>query len=93
MEAGKQRMGGRRQKRGKMAGESGERDGGMSDGKAGRGWRKKGELEYVSARGVKGNRLEWARRECMDRERWRFICRGHPLWGRFWRERGIGAID
>ncbi len=26
--------------------------------------------EYVSEKGVKGNRLEWARRECMDRERW-----------------------
>ncbi len=37
--------------------------------------------------------LEWARRECMDRERWRCVCRGHPLDGRFWREQGIGAID
>ncbi len=27
--------------------------------------------EYVSERGVRGNGLEWARRECMDRERWR----------------------
>ncbi len=35
--------------------------------------------EYVSERGVRGNVLEWARRECMDRERWRSICRGHPL--------------
>ncbi len=34
--------------------------------------------EYVSERGVRGNRLEWARRECMDRERWRSVCRGHP---------------
>ncbi len=25
--------------------------------------------EYVSERGVRGNGLEWARRECMDRER------------------------
>ncbi len=49
--------------------------------------------EYVSERGVRGNGLEWARRECMDRERWRTVCRGHPLDGRFWRERGIGAID
>ncbi len=29
--------------------------------------------EYVSERGVKGNGLEWARRECMDKERWRSI--------------------
>ncbi len=25
-------------------------------------------IEYVSERGVRGNGLEWARRECMDRE-------------------------
>ncbi len=25
-------------------------------------------LEYVSERGVRGNSLEWAKRECMDRE-------------------------
>ncbi len=37
--------------------------------------------EYVSERGVRGNGLEWARRECMDRERWRYVCRGHPLGG------------
>ncbi len=34
--------------------------------------------EHVSERGVRGNGLEWARRECMDRERWRSACRGHP---------------
>ncbi len=45
--------------------------------------------EYVSERGVMGNRLEWARRECMDRERWRSVCCGHPLGGLFRRERGI----
>ncbi len=42
--------------------------------------------EDVSERGVRGNGVEWARRECMDRERWRSICRGHPLWGRSQRE-------
>ncbi len=26
--------------------------------------------EYASERGVRGNVLEWAWRECMDRERW-----------------------
>ncbi len=30
--------------------------------------------EYVSERGVRGNELEWARRECMGKERWRSIC-------------------
>ncbi len=35
--------------------------------------------EYVSERGVRGNWLEWARRECMDRERWRSICRGRSF--------------
>ncbi len=34
--------------------------------------------EYVSEKGVRGNGLEWARRECMDRERWRSVCHGHP---------------
>ncbi len=48
---------------------------------------------YVSEREVRGNGLEWARRECMDRERWRSVCRGHPLKGRIRRERGVGAID
>ncbi len=28
--------------------------------------------EYVRGRRVRGNGLEWARRECMDRERWRY---------------------
>ncbi len=41
--------------------------------------------EYVSEREVRGNGLEWARRECMDRERWRSVCRGHPSGGRFQR--------
>ncbi len=35
--------------------------------------------EYVSERGTRGNWLEWARRECMDRQRWRSVCRGPPL--------------
>ncbi len=48
--------------------------------------------EYVSERGVRSNWLEWARK-CMDRERWRNVCRGHPLGGRFQRDRGVGAID
>ncbi len=42
--------------------------------------------EYVSERGVRGNGLEWARRECMDRERWRFVSSDHPFGGRFRRE-------
>ncbi len=35
--------------------------------------------EYMSERGVRRNGLEWARRESMDRERWRSICHGHSL--------------
>ncbi len=42
--------------------------------------------EYVSERGVRGNGFEWARRECMDRERWRSVCRGHLLRECFQRE-------
>ncbi len=49
--------------------------------------------EYMSERGVRGNELEWARREYLDRERWRSVCRGHPLGGHFWRERVIVTID
>ncbi len=37
--------------------------------------------EYVSEKGVRGNRLDWARRESMDRERWSSVCHGHPLGG------------
>ncbi len=29
--------------------------------------------EYVNERGVRGRGLEWARRECIDRERWRSV--------------------
>ncbi len=39
--------------------------------------------EYVGERGVRGQGLEWARSECMDRERWRSVCHGHPLGGHF----------
>ncbi len=34
--------------------------------------------KYVSSRGVRGNGLEWARRDCMVRKRWRSVCHGHP---------------
>ncbi len=49
--------------------------------------------EYVSERRERGNGLELARNECMDREGWRSVCRGHPLGGWFWRRRGIGGIN
>ncbi len=49
--------------------------------------------EYVNERGVRGNGLEWARRECIDRERWRSVCCGHLLEGHSLGERGIRAID
>ncbi len=49
--------------------------------------------EYISERGVRRNGLEWAMRECMDRERWRSVCRSHPLGGRFRRKQGVRAID
>ncbi len=49
--------------------------------------------EYVNERGVRGNGLEWAGREYMDRERWRSVSHGRPLEGRFWREGVVGAID
>ncbi len=42
---------------------------------------------------VRGNGLEWARRVCMDKERWRSVCCGHPLGGCFQRKQGVRAID
>ncbi len=49
--------------------------------------------ECVSEREVRRNRLEVARRECMNRERWIHVCCGHPRGKCFWRERGIRTID
>ncbi len=49
--------------------------------------------EYVSERGVRGNVLEWARRECTDRERWRAVGHDQPRVRRFRRKRGVGAVD
>ncbi len=46
----------------------------------------------VSERGVRRNGLEWERRECKYRER-RAVCRGHPLLGRFQRDRSIRAVN
>ncbi len=54
------------------------REGPLLDGKIG--------CRSMRVRGMMDNALEWARRECMDRERWRSICRGHPLGGCFQRE-------
>ncbi len=49
--------------------------------------------EYVRERGVRVSGLGWARRECVERERWRSVCRGHSLGGRFQRELGVEALD
>lgn len=50
--------------------------------------------EYLNERCVReGAGFGRARRECMDRERWRLFCRGHPLRGRYRRERAVRAID
>ncbi len=35
--------------------------------------------EYVSERGVRESGMEWARRECMHRERWRSVFLATPL--------------
>lgn len=39
------------------------------------------------------NGLEWARKEYMDREGRKSICRGHPLGGCSQREQGVRAVD
>ncbi len=50
--------------------------------------------EYMSERSAtRGGGLEQARRECLDRERWRLFCCGHPLGGRSRTERGVRDID
>ena len=50
--------------------------------------------EYMCERGATiGGGLEQARRECLDRERWRLFCRGQPLEGRSRREQGVRAIE
>ncbi len=55
-------------------------------------WRDRGRkyIEYMCERGTtrKGG-LDQAKRECLDRERWRLFCRGHHLG----RERGVRAKD
>ncbi len=39
--------------------------------------------EYMNKRGVgRKKRLEQAKRECLDREKWRLFCHGYPLGGR-----------
>ena len=56
-------------------------------------WRDKMK-EYTCERGdSRRGGLEWARRDYLDRERWRLFCRGHPLGERSWRERGVRDID
>ncbi len=56
-------------------------------------WRD-GVKEYMCERGAsRGGRRDQARRECLDRERWRLFCRGHTLEGRSWRVRGVRATD
>ncbi len=38
--------------------------------------------EYIRERGERSLRnFEQARRECLDRESWKFFCHGHPLLG------------
>ncbi len=50
--------------------------------------------EYLCERvATRGRRLDQAKRECLDRERWRLFCRGDPLGGRSRRERDVRAID
>ncbi len=48
--------------------------------------------EYLSGKEVTGNTLEWARRECMGRERCRSVCRDQPHGGHSRRERGVSEV-
>ncbi len=50
--------------------------------------------EYMCESGAtREGELDQARRECLDRERWRLFYRGHTLESCSWRERGVRAID
>ncbi len=50
--------------------------------------------EYMCERGVtRRGGLDQAKRECLDRERWRLFCHDHPLGSCSKRERGIRAVD
>ncbi len=49
--------------------------------------------KYVNERGVRGNGIDWVRRECIIRERWRSIYHGHPLGDASGGEQGVRAID
>ncbi len=50
--------------------------------------------EYMCERGVtRRGGLDQAKRECLDRERWRLFCRGDPLGDVPGRIRGVRAID
>ncbi len=50
---------------------------------------KDGVKKYMSERGAtRGDGLEQAGRECLDRERWRLFSHGHPFGGRSQKERG-----
>ncbi len=58
-----------------------EIDGGNVRGRPPVKWRDR-VLEYVRERGEGSlRRLEQAREECEDRERWKLFCLGHPLVG------------
>ncbi len=48
--------------------------------------------EYMCERGATRG-LDQAKRECLDRERWRLSCRGHSLGGHSQREQSIKAIE
>ncbi len=50
--------------------------------------------EYMCEMGAtRGGGLDQARKECLDRERWRLFCRGHTLGGYSWRRQSYGQID
>ncbi len=50
--------------------------------------------EHMYERGAtRGGGLGQARRECLDRERWKLFCRDHLLGGGSWRERDVWATD
>ncbi len=50
--------------------------------------------EYMCGRGAtRGGGLDQARRECLDREKWKVFCCGHPLGVCSQRKKGARAID
>ena len=56
-------------------------------------WRDRVKENMCERGATRGGGLDQAKRECLDRERWRLFCCSHPLGECSQRKRGIRVID